>query len=168
MAWSQSQTKLFRALLYCYPVEFRHEYGVEMEHVFASRLAHEPHWRLWLETCSDIAVSAISEHLSVLASDLKHELRALRAIPSFTAIVLLVTALGIGAAVSISSALSTLSFCARCPTLIRSISSISSHPILITLVSPARCLPTFPMCTIGNASAALFRASPCSCPGTRV
>jgi predicted permease len=103
MDWSQSQTKLFRALLYCYPAEFRHEYGVEMEHVFASRLAHEPHWRLWLETCCDLALSALNEHLSILASDLKHELRALRAIPGFTLIVLSVTALGIGAAVSVFS-----------------------------------------------------------------
>ena len=103
MDWSQSQTKLFRALLYCYPAEFRHEYGVEMEHVFASRLAHESHWRLWLETFSDLALSALVEHLSILASDLKHELRALRAIPGFTLIVLFVTALGIGAAVSVFS-----------------------------------------------------------------
>jgi hypothetical protein len=65
-----------------------------MEHVFASRLAHEPHWRLWLETCSDLVISALIEHLSILASDLKHELRALRAIPGFTLIVLSVTALG--------------------------------------------------------------------------
>lgn len=103
MDWSQSQTRLFRALLYFYPAEFRHEYGIEMEHVFASRLAHEPHWRLWLETCSDLALSALHEHLAILASDLKHELRALRAIPGFTLIVLLVTALGIGAAVSVFS-----------------------------------------------------------------
>ena len=103
MDWSQSQTKLFRALLYCYPAEFRHEYGIEMEHVFASRLAHEPHWRLWLETCADLAVSALHEHFSILASDLKHELRALRAIPGFTLIVLLVTGVGIGAAVSVFS-----------------------------------------------------------------
>jgi putative ABC transport system permease protein len=103
MDWSQSQTRFFRALLYCYPAEFRHEYGVEMEHVFASRVAHEPHWRLWLETCCDLALSALIEHLSILASDLKHELRALRAIPGFTFIVLSVTALGIGAAVSVFS-----------------------------------------------------------------
>jgi putative ABC transport system permease protein len=103
MDWSQKQTKLFRALLYFYPAEFRHEYGVEMEHVFASRLAHEPHWRLWLETCADLPLSALNEHLSILASDLKHELRALRAIPGFTLIVLLVTALGIGSAVSVLS-----------------------------------------------------------------
>src|SRR5579875_3182582 len=103
MDWLQSQTKLFRALLYCYPAEFRHEYGFEMEHVFASRLAHEPQWRLWLETCSDVAISALIEHLSIIAADLKHELRALRAIPGFALIVLLVTALGIGAAVSVFS-----------------------------------------------------------------
>ena len=103
MDWSQTQTRIFRALLYCYPAEFRHEYGVEMEHVFASRLAHEPHWRLWLETCGDLAISALIEHLSLLASDLKHELRALRAIPGFVLIVLLITALGIGATVSVFS-----------------------------------------------------------------
>lgn len=103
MDWSQSQTKVFRALLYCYPAEFRREYGIEMEHVFASRLAHEPHWRLWLESCGDLAISALIEHFSILASDLKHELRALRAIPGFTLVVLSVTALGIGAAVSVFS-----------------------------------------------------------------
>ncbi len=97
------QTRLFRALLYCYPAEFRHEYGVEMEHIFANRLAHESHSRLWLETCADLALSAPKEHLSILAADLKHELRALRAIPGFVLIVLLVTALGIGAAVSVFS-----------------------------------------------------------------
>ncbi len=102
-AWAPSQAKLFRALLYCYPAEFRHEYGVEMEHVFRSRLAHEPHWRLWLETCGDLTLSALNQHLSILASDLKHELRALRAVPGFTFIVLLVAALGIGAAVSVFS-----------------------------------------------------------------
>ena len=103
MDWSQTQTKIFRALLYCYPAEFRHEYGVEMEHVFTSRLAHEPHWRLWLETGRDLALSALVEHFSILLSDLKHELRALRAIPGFVLIVLLVTALGIGATVSVFS-----------------------------------------------------------------
>ena len=103
MDLSQSQAKLFHALLYCYPAEFRNEYGVEMEHVFASRLAQEPHWRVWFETCGDLAFSALSEHLSILWSDIKHEIRALRAIPGFTLIVLLVTALGIGAAVSVFS-----------------------------------------------------------------
>ncbi len=103
MDWSQSQTKLFRALLYCYPAEFRHEYAAEMEQLFAGRLRNEPRWRLWLETAADLAFTAAKEHCAILASDLKHELRTLRAIPGFTAIVLLVIALGIGATVSVFS-----------------------------------------------------------------
>jgi hypothetical protein len=31
MDWSQNHVRLFRALLYCYPAEFRHEYGTEMQ-----------------------------------------------------------------------------------------------------------------------------------------
>ena len=103
MDWSPSQTKLFRALLYCYPAEFRHEYAPEMEQLFADRLRTEPRWRLWAETVADVAFSAPKEHCAILASDLKHELRALRTIPGFTAIVLLVIALGIGATVSVFS-----------------------------------------------------------------
>jgi putative ABC transport system permease protein len=103
MDWPQSQARLFRALLYCYPAEFRHEYGVELEHFFANRLAHEPHWRVWLETCGDLVLSALNEHLSAISSDLKHELRSLRAIPGFSLFVLLVASLGIGSAISVFS-----------------------------------------------------------------
>jgi len=103
MDWSQSQTKLFRAMLYCFPAEFRHEYGAEMEQLFQDRLQSEPRWRLWLETLADIAISAPNEHCAILISDLKHEARALRAMPGFTAIILLVIALGIGATTSVFS-----------------------------------------------------------------
>jgi hypothetical protein len=45
MDWPQSQTKLFRALLYCYPAEFRHEYGAEMRR-WSGR--HAPHCGPWI------------------------------------------------------------------------------------------------------------------------
>ena len=103
MDWLQSQTKLFRAMLYCYPAEFRHEYGAEMEHLFQDRLRSEPRWRLWLDTLADVAFSAPKEHWDILMADLKYGTRVLAAIPGFSAIVLLVIALGIGATVSIFS-----------------------------------------------------------------
>ncbi len=69
MDWPQTQTRLFRALLYCYPAEFRHEYSAEMEQLFADRLRAEPHWRLWLETFADLAISAPVEHWNILIAD---------------------------------------------------------------------------------------------------
>jgi len=103
MDWLPNQTKLFRAMLYCYPAEFRHEYGAEMEHLFQDRLRSEPRWRLWLDTLTDVAFSAPKEHWEILRSDVRYGARVLAAMPGFSAIVLLVIALGIGATVSIFS-----------------------------------------------------------------
>jgi putative ABC transport system permease protein len=103
MDLSQSQTKLFRALLYCYPAEFRHEYGAEMEQLFSDRLRSERGLLLWLETLADLALTAPREHWHILASDIKYGTRVLAAVPGFTAIALLVIALGIGATVSVFS-----------------------------------------------------------------
>jgi predicted permease len=103
MDWLRSQTKLFRAMLYCYPAEFRHEYGTEMEQLFADRLQAEPRWRVWLEAVVDLAFSVPKEHWYVLIADVKYGARVLAAVPGFTAIALLVIALGIGATASIFS-----------------------------------------------------------------
>src|ERR1700728_461946 len=103
MDWLRSQTKLFRAMLYCYPAEFRHEYGTEMEQLFRDRLQSEPRLRVWLEAVSDLAFSAPKEHWHVLIGDIKYGARILAAVPGFTAIALLVIALGIGATASVFS-----------------------------------------------------------------
>jgi predicted permease len=103
MDWSQNQTRLFRALLYCYPAEFRHEYGAEMEQLFRDRLQSEPRLRVWLDAVADIAFSAPGEHWHVLVADVKYAARVFAAVPGFTAIVLLVIALGIGATTSVFS-----------------------------------------------------------------
>lgn len=103
MQWPQSRTRLFRALLYCYPAEFRREYGAEMEQLFADRLRSERGLPLWLETLADIAVSACKEHWHTLAADVSYGIRVLKGVPGFTTIALLVIALGIGATVSVFS-----------------------------------------------------------------
>ena len=103
MDWSQSAAKLYRVLLYSYPAEFRHEYGSEMEQLFTDRLLCEPHVQLWFETIADIAVAAPREHWHILVSDLRYGVRMLAAAPAFTAIALLVIALGIAATTSIFS-----------------------------------------------------------------
>jgi predicted permease len=103
MDWLRSQTKLFRAMLSCYPAEFRHEYGTEMEQLFADRLQSEPRWRVWLEALADVAFSAPKEHWHVLIADVRYGARVLAPVPGFTAIALLVIALGIGATASVFS-----------------------------------------------------------------
>ena len=90
-------------MLCCYPAEFRHEYGAEMEQLFAQRLQSEPRWRLWLEAIADLGVSAPKEHWQVLISDIRYGVRILATAPGFTVIALLVIALGIGATASIYS-----------------------------------------------------------------
>jgi hypothetical protein len=42
MVWRQSAARIYRALLFAYPAEFRHEYGTEMQQLFADRLG----WQL--------------------------------------------------------------------------------------------------------------------------
>ena len=103
MDWSDVQIKLFRTLLYSYPAEFRHEYGMEMEQLFTERLQSEPSLRLWPETIADLAVSALREHWHTLLLDVKHGVRVFAAQPAFTAFAMLVMAIGIASCVSIFS-----------------------------------------------------------------
>ncbi len=103
MDWQRRQTSVFRALLRCYPAEFRHEYGAEMEALFSDRLRSEPGFRLWLETAADVAFAAPREHWHILTADLRYGARVLVKTPSFSAIALIVIALGIAATVSVFS-----------------------------------------------------------------
>ncbi len=96
-------SKAYRALLYLYPAEFRHEYGLEMERLFAMRREREPHLLLWLEALADLALTAPREHLHILAADLRHSARAWASSPGFVLTALLTIVLGICATTTVFS-----------------------------------------------------------------
>jgi putative ABC transport system permease protein len=103
MAWHRTVLKIYRALLFLYPAEFRHEYGEEMELLFAMRLQSESPLRVWSETLADLAITASREHLHILAADLKHNARALGKTPGFVLTALFAIVLGVCATTTVFS-----------------------------------------------------------------
>ena len=103
MVWRQNALRAYRALLFLYPAEFRHEYGEEMASLFETRLKREPHLRLWLEAFADVAITAPREHLHILADDLRHGARVLAKTPRFVIAALLTIVLGVSATTTVFS-----------------------------------------------------------------
>jgi predicted permease len=91
----------YRALLRLYPSSFRAEYGREMTAVFANELRDAPgpgaRALLWCRAIADIVSNALPVHADILRQDLRYVARSLVRMPGFSATVILVAAVGIGA-----------------------------------------------------------------------
>jgi predicted permease len=92
--------RLYRALLRLYPASFRAEYADEMCAIFADRrrdAGGRATPALWASAVADVVSNASRLHLDILRQDLRYTLRTLSRAPAFTATVILVSAVGIGA-----------------------------------------------------------------------
>ncbi|HJU66460.1 MAG TPA: ABC transporter permease, partial [Gemmatimonadaceae bacterium] len=93
--------RLYRALLRLYPASFRAEYGEEMSWMFAKRRGEARGvlslLALWMDALIDVFTTAIPAHWDILRQDLRFTARTLLRAPGFSATVILVAGLGIGA-----------------------------------------------------------------------
>src|SRR5690349_23025061 len=95
--------RAYRLLLRMFPVDFREEYGGEMERLFRDRCRREGALRVALEALPDLVTTGWRQQMESLKRDLAHALRMLAHNRGFAAAAILSLAVGIGAATAMFS-----------------------------------------------------------------
>lgn len=107
--------RFYRGLLRILPLDFRIEFGDDMEATFRQQRADTGRrqgaagiLRMWWATLSDIVRMAPREHLGVLSHDSRFALRMMRKNRAYTLSAVLILGLGIGANTSIFSVVNSV------------------------------------------------------------
>src|SRR5581483_9039298 len=96
--------RLYQIFLHLCPAAFQSEYGQEMSDFVSARLTSSSsrfaRLAVWLDSLTDLVLTAIAAHWDILRRDLHYGVRNLYRSPGFSITAILIAALGVGATTS--------------------------------------------------------------------